>query len=160
MPGVKCIQTHIVTPGSPEIAICARWRVAEFSDVLKTSFEEECRSLEKLLADSIDDVALIARVDGVAAGTCLLVGSEIDPLHDVSPWLAGLYVTPEHRGMGVGSALIRAIEDNARLQGHGHLYLYTDGAQALYERLGWKPVERFNWKGFPTVLMQRDLAAA
>ena len=39
------IQTIVVEPGTPELAICARWRVTAFS-VLQASFEEELRSLE------------------------------------------------------------------------------------------------------------------
>jgi hypothetical protein len=35
-------QTFIVEPGTPELAICARWRANAFS-VLQTSFEQELR---------------------------------------------------------------------------------------------------------------------
>jgi GNAT superfamily N-acetyltransferase len=58
-------------------------------------------------------------------GTCLLAESEIEPNHDVSPWLAGLFVVPEHRRKGAGAVLVRAIEDQARQRGFSRLYLYT-----------------------------------
>ena len=89
--------------------------------------------------------------------TCLLVESEIEPNHDVSPWLAGLFVVPERRRKGAGAVLVRAIEDQARQRGFSRLYLYTSDAVGFYERLGWELLDRTNWKGFDTALMVRDL---
>jgi predicted N-acetyltransferase YhbS len=157
---VSEIATLVLQPGSPEIATCARWRVEAFNDVLATSQEAEERSLRALTTDQSDEVAIVAKLDGVLAGTCLLVRSEIDPCHPVAPWLAGLYVAPEHRRRGVGKVLVRAIEDQARQRGNARLYLYTDNAVGYYERLDWIIADRTDWKGIPTVLMQRDLRAA
>ena len=71
------IQTIVVEPGTPELAICARWRATAFS-VLQASFEEELRSLELFASDQTHGVALVAKVDGEPIGTCLLIGSEIE----------------------------------------------------------------------------------
>jgi GNAT superfamily N-acetyltransferase len=115
------IQTFIVEPGTPELAICARWRANAFS-VLEASFEQELRSLELFASDRSHGVALMAKADGKPIGTCLLAESEIEPNHDVSPWLAGLFVVPEHRRKGAGTVLVRAIEDQARQRGfHGSI---------------------------------------
>ena len=153
------IAIHVIHPGSPEVATCARWRVEAFAGVLGPTFEDERRSLEAFVADQTQQVALFATRGGVPAGTCLLVPNEIDPKHAVSPWLAGLYVTPEHRRFGVGRTLVRAIEEHARTRGHVRLHLYTDDAGAYYERLGWRTVDRVDWKGYPTALMVRDLGS-
>ena len=150
------IRTFIVKPGTPELAACARWRADAFS-VLDADFERELASLEAFAADPALGVALIARRNGVAAGTCLLVESEIEPNHDVSPWLAGLFVAPEHRKAGVGRVLVRAIEDEARLRGFARLFLYTTAAAGFYEQLGWELVERTTWRGFDTAFMARGL---
>jgi predicted N-acetyltransferase YhbS len=107
------IQTFIVEPGTPELAICAQWRANAFS-VLHASFEEESKSLELFASDQSHGVALVAKADGEPIGTCLLAESEIEPNHDVSPWLAGLFVVPEHRRKGAGAVLVRAIEHQAR----------------------------------------------
>jgi GNAT superfamily N-acetyltransferase len=150
------IQTFIMEPGTPELAICARWRSNAFS-VLQASFEQELRSLELFASNQSDGVALVAKVDGEPIGTCLLVESEIEPNHDVSPWLAGLFVVPERRRKGAGIVLVRAIEDQARQRGFSRLYLYTSGAVGFYERLSWSVLDRTNWKGLDTALMVRDL---
>ena len=150
------IKTFIVEPRTPELAICARWRASAFS-VLKASFEQELRSLELFASDQSHGVALVAKADGEPVGTCLLAESEIEPNHDVSPWLAGLFVVPEYRGKGVGAALVRAIEDQARQRELSRVYLYTTDAVGFYKRLGWKVMDRTNWQGFDTALMVRDL---
>ena len=153
---MTCIQTFILEPGTPELAICARWRANAFS-VLKASFDQELRSLELFASDHSHGVALVAIANGEPVGTCLLVESEIEPNHDVSPWLAGLFVVPEHRRKGAGAVLVRAIEDQARQRQFSRLYLYTTEAVGFYERLSWEVLDRTNWKGFDTALMVRDL---
>ncbi len=64
------IQTIVAEPGTPELAICVRWRAT----VLQASFEEELTSLELFASDQTHGVALVAKVDGEPIGTCLLVG--------------------------------------------------------------------------------------
>jgi GNAT superfamily N-acetyltransferase len=150
------IQTFILEPQTPELAICARWRANAFS-VLKASYEQELRSLERFASDQGHGVALVAKADATPIGTCLLVESEIEPNHDVSPWLAGLFVVPEHRRKGAGAELVRAIENQALQRGFSRLYLYTTDAVGFYERLGWSVLDRTNWKGLDTALMVRDL---
>ncbi|MEK9282801.1 GNAT family N-acetyltransferase [Bradyrhizobium sp. ISRA442] len=150
------IQTSIVEPHTPELAICARWRANAFS-VLKASFEQELRSLELFTSDQSHGVALLAKADGEPIGTCLLVESENEPNHDVSPWLAGLFVVPEHRRKGAGVVLVRAVEYQARQRGFSRLYLYTTDAVGFYARLGWSVLDRTNWRGLDTALMVRDL---
>jgi predicted N-acetyltransferase YhbS len=150
------VQTFIVEPGTPELAICARWRVDTFS-VLQASFEDELRSLELFASDQRHGVGLVAKAGREPIGTCLLVEREIEPIHDVSPWLAGLFVVPEHRRNGVGAVLVRAIEDQARQRGASRLHLYTTGAAGFYAKLGWSVQDRTHWKGFETAFMVRDL---
>jgi predicted N-acetyltransferase YhbS len=151
------IRTFIIEPGTPEVAICARWRAAAFS-VLDASFEQEWKSLELFVSDQSRGVALMAKIDAEPVGTCLLAESEIQPNHDVSPWLAGLFVAPEHRRMGAGAVLVRAIEAQARQREFSRLYLYTTAAAGFYARLGWSLLERTNWQGFDAAFMVRDLS--
>lgn len=59
--------------------------------------------------------------------------------------LDGLCVAPAARSLGVGSALLAAIEDEARSRGYGHVRLDVINtnwrARALYERLGYMAVK-------------------
>jgi GNAT superfamily N-acetyltransferase len=150
------IQTFIVAPHTPDVVVCARWR-ADALSVREASFEQELTALELFASDPAHGVALIAKSDGVPVGTCLLVESEIEPNHDVSPWLTGLFVVPEHRRKGAGAVLVRAIEDQARQREFSRLYLHTTDAVGFYESLGWEVMDRTNWKGFDAAVMIRSL---
>jgi GNAT superfamily N-acetyltransferase len=59
-----------------------------------------------------------------------------------------LWVAPQARGQGLATALMAAAEDTARSLGASALVLDTNaalpGAVALYHRLGWTPIPRYN----------------
>lgn len=150
------IQISILAPGTPELAICAQWRAEAFS-VLGHDSDLERRALDAFVAAGSGRIALFATRSGRPAGTCLLTPQEIEPNHDVAPWLAGLYVAPACRRHGVGERLVRAVEHQARLRGHAKLFLYTSAAAAYYQRLGWSIVDRTMWKGVDTALLAVDL---
>lgn len=135
-------------------SLAALRHVAFFADG-KHAREADVLALARLVEGDGFEAVFVAEVDGELAGSCLFVREEIEPLHDVSPWLAGLVVAEHHRGRGLGRMLIEAVETHARSANCRELYLYTDAAVALYARLGWIAVERMVVDGEPLVLMQR-----
>ncbi|NQD91876.1 GNAT family N-acetyltransferase [Pseudomonas sp. CrR25] len=56
--------------------------------------------------------------------------------------LRSLAVAPSHRGLGVATLLVDHLEQVARDQGVDHLYLLTDSAAALFDKLGYRPMAR------------------
>jgi predicted N-acetyltransferase YhbS len=110
---------------------------------------------------SEDELGFIAEAEGLVVGSCLLVAEELDQHHDVGPWLAGLVVRADWRSQGVGSALVRAVEDHARERGIGELFLYTYDAERFYRALDWRVRERFtdNHRA-ACALMTRELGEA
>ncbi|MGC1323725.1 MAG: GNAT family N-acetyltransferase, partial [Candidatus Udaeobacter sp.] len=62
------------------------------------------------------------------------------------------------RGRGMGSALVRRIEAEARSLGVSTLYLYTPHTESLYERLGWSVTERCEYRNTNVVVMSKELA--
>ena len=60
-------------------------------------------------------------------------------------YLAELYVRPEHRGAGIGRALLTAVLDHARGRGADYIHLGTTeddvAARHLYERMGFRRTE-------------------
>ncbi len=64
-----------------------------------------------------------------------------------NPWLASVFVPPEHRKKGIASALVRTVEDAARRFGYSRLYLFTSSAPALYTGLGWRAPEQRDYRG-------------
>ncbi len=95
----------------------------------------------------------VALDGGELLGSATLVEHDMATRRDLSPWLAGLYVAPAHRGRGVGSALVRHAVRRAAAMGVGRLYLYTGPARGFYERLGWRPIADEWYEGQPVVVM-------
>jgi ribosomal protein S18 acetylase RimI-like enzyme len=60
-------------------------------------------------------------------------------------YLAELYVRPEHRGAGIGEALLAAALEHARSRGADYMHLGTTeddvAARHLYEKLGFRRTE-------------------
>lgn len=107
-----------------------------------------------------NQLGIVAEFDGTIAGCCLIVPHELDQHHDLGPWLAGLVVEPAMRGRGIGSALVQAVEDEARQRSIDRLYLYTSGAEPFYATLGWVALELFcDGDGIDSTLMTKDLAS-
>jgi len=141
----------------PAFEIIARWRYDAFFAQDGITFEESRDALRAWMEGPGYETALLAEVDGQPAGSCLFVREEIDPKHDLTPWLAALYVAPDFRGRSIATALVRAIEQHARDVGCAQLYLYTITAEPLYAKLGWLAREHFDWHGEKFVLMAREL---
>lgn len=144
-------------PDTPEITICARWRIDAFSDVLTNSFEQELVTLNEFASVKKGQAGFVAHWDGQPVGVCLLVPKEIEPCHPVTPWLAGLFVAPEFRKRGIATSLIGTVGQEALQQGNDRIYLYTDESETFYARRGWIVEERCIWHGMPTLLMSKKL---
>jgi GNAT superfamily N-acetyltransferase len=87
--------------------------------------------------------ALIARLDAnseVAAGFALFFHTYSTFLGRPSLWLEDLFVRPEHRGAGIGQALIRALAGIAADRGCGRFEWavldWNEPAIRFYESLG------------------------
>lgn len=143
---------------SPELRITAQWRHEAFLKEDGLSIADSEAQLTKLTTrPEGPETALIARIAEDLAGICLLVLHELEPAHDLSPWLASLYVAPEFRRRGVARQLVEAIEDHARDNGVARLHLYTVDAEAFYRKCGWAVAERMPSHGGELVLMTREL---
>jgi len=94
---------------------------------------------------------------GEAAGTASFVAHDVDNRPDLTPWLAGVFVAPAHRGHGYASMLVKAVEQAARQEGVKTLWLYTNSAETLYARAGWERAGTISHLGVPKALMRRTL---
>ncbi len=78
--------------------------------------------------------------DGAPAGTAALKANSVGDELDGGPWLTALLVRPDCRKRGIGSALIEAIERQARRLGHSGLVCSTDRGETLLQRRGWRRI--------------------
>ncbi|MER8844013.1 MULTISPECIES: GNAT family N-acetyltransferase [Mesorhizobium] len=151
------MQPTIEPMNGHDIEVVARLRIAAFFEGTGRTLEEEAAGLRNLLTSDGLEKALVARVNEMPVGTCLLVRHELEPAHDLTPWLAGLVVDADHRGKGTGTALVKAIEAHAASAGVETLYLYTWQARDFYAALGWDAIEVCEQDGETMMLMSRRL---
>ncbi|MEU0333652.1 GNAT family N-acetyltransferase [Streptomyces sp. NPDC006193] len=62
--------------------------------------------------------------------------------HALFAWLADVYVDRSVRGKGIGTAFVGRIRDHLRPLGLRRMLLATHDAQAVYERVGFRPLDR------------------
>lgn len=82
-------------------------------------------------------ITLVTQDDeGRATGAVGLSEFDLPELHDRSPWIIGMIITPGHRGRGLGRLLVDGIEAIATTQGHRQLWVATEKAAGFYQRCG------------------------
>ncbi|CUS37008.1 putative Acetyltransferase, N-acetylglutamate synthase [Candidatus Nitrospira nitrosa] len=140
------------------ISLIARWLFDEWGRFLPgSSFEGGVARLhERLHCDQLP-LTLVAMEAGAAIGTVSLIPCDMETRPDLSPSLASLYVAPDHRRCGIGSALIEAAVREAKRVGIDSLFLFTDSSQALYAKHGWQTVESCLYRNRAVVIMRKSV---
>ncbi|WP_028778917.1 GNAT family N-acetyltransferase [Shimazuella kribbensis] len=78
----------------------------------------------------------IALLNQTIIGTYALIRNDLNSRQDLFPWLACLYVSPEHRGKKIGSHLLEHATQEAYKKGYRKFYLTTD-LEGYYEKYDW-----------------------
>jgi predicted N-acetyltransferase YhbS len=87
--------------------------------------------------------ALVAHAQGTYLGSVLVVASDLDDRPELSPWVAALWVDPEHRSKGIGAALVKAAASEIFKLGHEAAFLCaTSEKRPMYLRQGWGLLEQ------------------
>ena len=96
--------------------------------------------------------------DGELLGTAALKSESVGSELGVGPWLAAFLVGAAHRRQGVGTALVAAIETEARRLGFPAVYTSTDAAERLLQRLGWDAIGGTESLRGPIAVYRKDLS--
>lgn len=100
------------------------YTTASLSDVLRTATSRDAIPL-----------SLLAFAGDEPVGTVNLIENDDEKRTHLRPWLAALYVRPEFRSQGFGSALVTELARRAAVLDIDELYLGTDNP-GFYARLG------------------------
>jgi len=120
------------------------------------SVEKRISSLEAELESDEIPKTFVAVSDGKLLGSDSLIPHDMETRMELAPWLASVFVDPELRKQGIGSALVRYVVQEACSRGYQTIYLYTPDRMAFYEGLGWTFMERADQKGHQVDIMMID----
>ena len=110
-----------------------------------------------------DDYAQVIRSSHVtvAEDQATVVGVVVLDTDDEGFFIDNVAVCPSYQGRGVGRALLRFAEDEARGRRFDSIYLYTHEKMAeniaLYSRVGYEEYARRPQEGFSLVYMRKRL---
>lgn len=83
-------------------------------------------------------IAVVAEnKDGLVLGSAALKQKSLGSENGFSPWLAAVVVDPDFRDRGIGSSLIRTVEELAEKFAFTEIYTSTDTLESIVERRGW-----------------------
>jgi len=150
-----------VDPRSDLAVSCLTRYYAELARRLETGFDVELsRDPEAAQMMPPRGAFLLALSRGAAIGCAGLKGHTEGV---GAPWgeVKRVWVDPAARGLRLASQLMAEIETRARGLGFAHLRLDTNAALpeafALYRRLGWHEIPRFNDDPYPDAFFEKRL---
>ncbi len=136
------------------IPTLARWHYEQWKTLCPgDSVERRIAMLHTHLGREQIPVTFVAVSGQTVLGSASLIAHDMDTRMDLSPWLASVYVAPEHRRQGIGTALVRRVIREAKTLRIQALHLYTPDKEPFYLRLGWSVIERTEYRGYPQVVM-------
>ncbi|RJP70316.1 MAG: GNAT family N-acetyltransferase [Candidatus Abyssobacteria bacterium SURF_17] len=137
------------------IPILAVWHHNQWSYLNPDgSIEQRVASLETELKSDGIPKTFVAVSGEALLGSASLVPHDMDTRMDLSPWLASVFVAPDARKQGIGSALIRHVVKEAGRLGYRTIYLFTEPDKVgFYARLGWSHLETTVYRGHNECIM-------
>ena len=83
-----------------------------------------------------------------------------NPYYNTTPWMACVYTKPEYRGKGIAKFMVNKLLEFAKKQNYTHVWLWTENATSLYEKLGFHLVETIKHIGMDIMIMRIDFDAS
>jgi len=136
------------------VPIIAHWHHEEWGYFNPgDSVEKRITNLQTHLGREQIPTTFISLSGGILLGSASLIAHDMDTRMDLSPWLASIYVLPENRGQGIGTALVERVIEEAVELGIETLYLFTPDRKGFFASLGWSVVEHTEYREQKVVIM-------
>ena len=151
------MRLHYLADCAHHLSTLARWHHDQFSYLdPDSSVEKHAAMLGRTLQRGQVPTTFVVLEGDALLGSASLVRRDMSIRPALTPWLAAVYVTPEHRGKGVGTALVHRAVIEAQRVGVENVYLYTPDKEQFYARRGWSVSERVEYRGWDVVIMAID----
>ena len=104
-------------------------------------------------------LTLVGFAAGAPIGTASLLTEDMDIHKALTPWLASVFVLPEHRSRGHGTRLVKGVVSAARRLGVPAMFLFTEDRAGFYAAMGWETLETRPYHGETVTIMRLNLAS-
>jgi GNAT superfamily N-acetyltransferase len=132
----------------------AHWHYREWFQLYpQETIEDFFTDISSCLRDGIVPSTFIAKNDDLL-GSVSIIEHDMDTRPELTPWLANVFVTPENRGKGIATRLIKHAMLAAGKAGLERLYLFTPDNEAFYRKLGWSTLCKERYQGHDVAIMQ------
>ena len=105
----------------------------------------------------VEVFAALNQADELLGLATLVDDDELPGATEPGPWLAAVFVVPEARKIGVGSALVDHVVSRSRELGYAELFLYTEYQDQWYQKKGWSYLRDTLLNDIKHVVMQISL---
>lgn len=148
------IDIHFLADDPQFIPACASWAYGMWgTQKIDGSLDRAIKRFTESAQKNSIPRTLIALTNGLPAGMISLWQEDCEERPDLMPWLASLYVHPDHRNKGIALALINRLEKEAKKLGYNQLFLVTGQAAAYYKQRGWTEKEKLlSSNGLETIM--------
>ena len=153
--------TFIVVDAASERA---RWAMRQYFDELERRFSggfDDSNAFQEAEVDfnPPNGLFVVASSDGATVGC-----GAIQFLDDQTAEIKRMWVDPRRRGIGLGTRLLGHLEDQIQRSGRVRVVLDTNAslteAIAMYGRLGYVPIERYNDNPYAHHWFEKSLGRA
>ncbi|WP_404402391.1 GNAT family N-acetyltransferase [Pelagibacterium halotolerans] len=120
----------------------------------------------RFISEQIDEMlhtggvplTLVAHNGEAFLGNALVIESDMEARPQYTPWVAAIWVEPEYRKIGIGSALVSSAAQTAFALGSDTVYLCAaEDKSPFYEKLGWQMIEE-DVSGLNVFSLKRPIA--
>lgn len=143
------------------VPIIAKWIYDEWAYVYpQKSLQDIQRTLISRINEREMPITLVAHDERGVLGTASLKAEDLEISSELTPWISSVYVQPDYRGEGVGTALAGEIEKISGELGYRRIHLFNPISQGVFEKLGWTMVQTMQYGGKELAILAKDLPAA
>jgi predicted N-acetyltransferase YhbS len=111
--------------------------------------------LNKRLGKDTIPLTIVAIEEDKPIGSACIVEQDLKTHLELTPWVASVIVHPDYHRQGVGSMIMKRIDQEAVELGLEKLYLFTPDQEIFYSNLGWKVIMQDQFQGKPIVIMEK-----
>lgn len=152
---MKTIDIEYLADRPAFVPTVAEWQHRQWGHLTPgSSLDQRIAHLSRSMGRDAIPITFVAVAEDAPRGCASLIHHDLTTRMELSPWLASVYVDPEHRKQGIGSGLVRRAMEKAGELGVERLYLITPDQERFYRRLGWSSLEWTNYRGENVVIME------